>query len=146
MCPCKPEIERDPSELVVKTCCCPVCCPFTVIVCWSEPGSIVTVIVLFCPSWMICSCDVLALAFGSAKIFKWLSCSCYKVYKENLPCIPFFNFFGVRFLKCLSSKCLRKLRDCLIVAEHIGHVAGCSDCDFDFGSKNVQVFFCWFLN
>lgn len=47
MCPGRPEIERDPSEFVVKTCCCPVCCPLTVIVCWSDPGSMVTVIVLF---------------------------------------------------------------------------------------------------
>jgi hypothetical protein len=52
-----------------------------------------------------------------------------------LPDIPFFNFLGVRFLKCLNSKWRLKLRDCLMVAEQIGHVAGCSDCDFDLISR-----------
>lgn len=51
--------------------------------------------------------------------------------------MPFFNFFGVRFLKCLNSKWRLKLRDCLIVDEQIGHVAGCSDCDLDLISKNL---------
>lgn len=61
--------------------------------------------------------------------------ACTTIVEHDSPLtISFFNFFGVRFLKCLNSKCRLKLRDCLMVAEQIGHVAGCSDCDFDFGS------------
>lgn len=101
MWPGSPEIDKDPSELVVKTCCCPPCWPFTVIVCWSEPGSIVTVIVLLPPSWMICcSADVFA-AFGSANGWlKWsllvcilISCSFVCTNPSHLPC-PSSTFSG----------------------------------------------------
>lgn len=64
MCPGRPEIESDPSEFVVKTCW-PVCWPLTVIVCWSDPGSIVTVIVWF-PLSVSISVDVFPIC--SAKI------------------------------------------------------------------------------
>lgn len=132
-----PEIEMDPSELVVKTCCCPVGCPLTVMVCWSEPGSIVTVIVLFpfAASDKI-SDDVLAIC--SAETMTSLKDDSFiALIQPDSPwaAISFFNFFGVRFLKCLNSKCRLKLRDWRMVAEQMGHVAGCSDCDFDFVSE-----------
>lgn len=139
MCPGKPEIESDPSELVVKTCCCPVCCPLTVMVCWSDPGSIVTVIVLFAfPLSDKISVDVFpCCSAGEKNQIRMRRRS--NASNSNSPlAISFFNFFGVRFLKCLNSKCLLKLRDCRMVAEQIGHVAGCSDCDFDFGSARIK--------
>lgn len=144
MCPGRPEIESDPSELVVKTCCCPVCCPLTVIVCWSDPGSIVTVIVLF-PLSVSISVDVFP-SCSAKKFIKSAIFFCCKDRSQNSMenctthhsplAMSFLIFFGVRFLKCLNSKWRLKLRDCRMVAEQMGHVAGCSDCDFDFGSEN----------
>lgn len=42
------------------------------------------------------------------------------------------------FEKCLSSKWRRRFRDCRITAPQMGHDAGCSDWDLDFGSKKKR--------
>lgn len=81
MWPGNPEIESDPSELVVKTCCCPVGWPLTVMVCWSEPGSIVTVIVLLpFPLSDKISVDVLA---RSAKTWNYLCNNLLTLFRDE---------------------------------------------------------------
>lgn len=46
------------------------------------------------------------------------------------------SFFAPGFEKCLSSKWRRKFRDCRMTAPQIGHEAGCSDWERDFGSES----------
>lgn len=46
------------------------------------------------------------------------------------------SFLMPGFEKCLSSKWRRRFRDCRITAPQMGHEAGCSDWERDFGSES----------
>lgn len=149
------------SEVVpsVFSCCVTMCCgwlsfafPASTSVCWVPCADAIDTAMVGCCCCCCCTCccaccDVdgissgsfFTVTVGSVELFppvftkhqKWNQPHAIDTLRSDLL---FRSFLIAGFEKCLSSKCRRRLRDCLMTAPQMGHDAGCSDWDRDLGS------------